>query len=119
MLSKLKLNLRPMLMVTAILALTMSAQATRIVHDRGEAEFERGGVADLDGCTRTTVTRWASDHDRDELTITRHHGDGREVDGEDGDGRAGDHHSSVPEPGVLLSMGMGVALLGLARFRLK
>ena len=108
-----------MLMVTAILALTMSAQATRIVHDRGEAEFERGGVADLDGCTRTTVTGWASHHDRDELTITRHHGDGREVDGEDGDGRAGEHHSSVPEPGVLLSMGMGVALLGLARFRLK
>ena len=107
-----------MLMVTAILALTVSAQATRIVSERGE-RAEHDAVADLDGCTRTTVTGWASHHDRDELTITRHHGDGREVDGEDGDGRAGEHHSSVPEPGVLLSMGMGVALLGLARFRLK
>ena len=65
-----------MLMVTALLALTMSAQATTIVFGvGGTAGFTDGGdqdgPVDVGGGVTLTATPWASGWGDEELTVTR------------------------------------------------
>ena len=110
MLSTLKLYLRPMLMVTAILALTMSAQATTIVFGiGGTTGFTDGGdqdgPVDVGGGVTLTATPWASGWGDKELTVTRKgYGvrSGRHDSGKvDGDGR---------DEGVILTFSRAVTV---------